>query len=283
MKKIALLITVILTLALSAYSSLSKNQSEPEVIKVGYIINGQPTTYQNNDGNPEGLEIEVLNLVDEALEDYTFKYEAGEQEAVLLGVDSDKYQVGLGNFFQTAARQEKYVFPEEPVGRSLISLIVRKEFEGTVNNLEDVSEKGFQFVSLPATNANYALLQNWNEDFPDKAVKIESASEWNGSEAVKWVAEGKFDVFLGPISYYRKAITELKLEDKVVVNDPFAYVNSYAIFNKDYEKLATEYSAAVKKIREDGKLDELAKKYYGSDDVYHYFDDKPEAKKYRWN
>lgn len=259
----------------------SNTEAAAKTITVGYISDGKPTTYKDESGEAQGLEVEVLKLVAKELPEYKFEFVAGDQDAVLLGVDLGKYQIGLGNFFRTAARKEKYVYPDESVGISLISLIVNKKYEGKVNNLEDVHNEGLTFVPLPATNGNYTMIQNWNKDHPDKTVKIGSAAQWNASESVKWVAEGRYDVMLGPGSVYKTIIKTLGLTDKVVVNDPFAYVNSYAIFGKDQSELAKKYSAAVKKLKENGTLDQLGKKFYG-EDVYHYFDNKTGADQYRW-
>ncbi len=266
----------------SSSVSASSSAATRKTITVGYISDGKPTTYKDESGQAQGLEVEVLKLVAKELPEYKFEFVAGDQSAVLLGVDLGKYQIGLGNFFKTSAREQKYVFPDESVGISLISLIVNKKYQATVSNLADVHNKDLTFVPLPATNANYTMILNWNKDHPDQTVKIGSAAEWNASEAVKWVAEGRYDVMLGPNSVYKSIISQLGLSDKVVVNDPFTYVNSYAIFGNDQAELASKYSAAVKKLKADGTLDQLGEKFYGSD-VYHYFDGKTGADQYRWN
>lgn len=291
MKKIISIILVLgLVFSLAACGSSSStgtssgqsNTPEKTKITVGYISSNKPLSYLDESGNEQGLEVEIMKKVIEQLPDYEVEFVAGDQEAVLLGVDTGKFQVGLGNFFKTAARAEKYVFPEEAVGISLISLIVAKENEGIINTPVDVHDNDLEFVPLPETNANYTMLQYFNQDHPDKAVKIGSAAEWNAAESVKWVAEGRYDVMLGPSSMYPGIIADLGLTDKVVVNDPFAYVNSYALFAKGQEDFAKKYSEVVKSLKEDGSFYDLAVEFYGRDD-YHYFDGKEGYEQYRWN
>jgi L-cystine transport system substrate-binding protein len=265
-------------------TSANKKEAAPKVVKVGYIVDNKPTAYKDESGKPTGLEIEVLKLVDKKLKNYKFEYHSGDQESVLLGVDSNKYQIGLGNFFKTPERAAKYIYPKQSVGISLIGLVVAKKYAGKVNDLQDVHNKHLTFVPLPSTNGNYTMLQNWNKDHPNKAVKIDSASQWNASEAVKWVAEGRYDVMLGPASVYKQIVATLGLDNKVAVNNPFSYVESYAIFHKDNDlkKLASEYDSVVKQLKANGTLDKLGKKFY-KEDVYHYFDNKKGADQYRWN
>ncbi len=241
----------------------SGDNTEVRVITVGYYPNGQPIIYSDENGDPQGYEIEVLKLVDERLEDVTFEYEAVDQDAIQLGLESGEYQIGASNFYYTDERAAKFIYPEENTGASLVSVIVRTEYQDTVKNLNDVYEQNFSLVPIPASNANYTILKQWNENNPDKQLNLESAAELIPAEALKWVAEGRYDAVVGPSTVYDQIRVEGGLSDQLVVQEPFTALPTYNLFNTNEQELADRYSAILKELKEDGTLGQLAVDFFG--------------------
>ena len=69
------------------------------IVKIGIGTDAMPNCYLDENGNLAGENYEVMCLVDELLPQYEFQYETGTQEAILIGLDTGTYAVGMNNFF----------------------------------------------------------------------------------------------------------------------------------------------------------------------------------------
>jgi L-cystine transport system substrate-binding protein len=140
--------------------------AEGTVIKIAYAVAGKPITYTDDDGKATGYDVEVMRLIDEALPQYTFNFIPTNDDDLLIGVETGKYDVGLKNTFFTESRALKYIFPEEWLGASSGGLLVRAEDADTLKSLEDIARLGKKLIPLSPQAAQHQLILLYNEQYP---------------------------------------------------------------------------------------------------------------------
>ena len=100
----------------------SASADSPRQVLIGIRQDLFPTSYIDEKGEPQGYDIDIIKKIDEKLPQYEFTYEAVSQEALLTGLESGKYAAAVAGFYTSDERQEKYLFPQEPIGGNLIGL-----------------------------------------------------------------------------------------------------------------------------------------------------------------
>lgn len=236
-------------------------------VKVAYDQAGKPMSYIDDKGNPTGYDVEVMKLIDEALEEYEFEYIGTSNDDLLLGVEQGKYQVGVKNAFWTEERTAKYIFPQEFLGLSSAGLVLKKENEH-IKNLSDFAAAGMTLAPIAANNAQYTVIAEYNEANPDNPVKLKAGEEFS-VDVVQWVNEGRVD---GGVqiegSFTGKVLTEggpyYHLKDQVVYNE-FAVIKTWPLFNKKEQEFADAYDKAIAEIKKTDALNKLSVEFYGKD------------------
>lgn len=111
----------------SSSASAGENKDGVTVVKVAYDQASKPMSYIDEKGNATGYDVEVMKLVDEALEDYEFQYVGTTSDDLLIGVEQGKYDVGVKNAFWTEERTQKYIFPQQFLGLSSAGIVLKKK------------------------------------------------------------------------------------------------------------------------------------------------------------
>ena len=243
------------------------NGSKVTKVKVAYDQASKPMTYIDENGKATGYDVEVMRLVDEALEDYEFEYVGTTSDDLLIGVEQGKYHVGVKNAFWTEERTEKYIFPQEFLGLSSAGLVLKKE-NAHIKNLGDFASAGFTLAPIAANNAQYTVIAEYNDANPDNQVKLQAGEDFI-VDVVQWVNEGRVD---GGVqiegSFTGQVLTEggpyYNLKDEVVYNE-FAVIKTWPLFNKKQQEFADAYDKAIAEIKESDALRELSKEFYGKD------------------
>lgn len=245
----------------------SQDSSDVKKIKVAYAISWKPITYQDENGEPAGYELDMLRLVDEKLEDYEFEYIGTTDDDLLIGVEQGKYDLGVKNIFYTDERAEKYVFPKEFTGLSSVGLLLKKENEH-IKDLSDFVAAGLELAPIAANNAQYTVVAKYNEENPDNPVKL-VAGDTFAVDAVQWVNEGRADGAIALEPVIDKQINDPEgpyhnLKDEVVYNE-FTVIKTWTLFNKNNQELADAFDEVIKEIKQTNALNELMVKHYGRD------------------
>ncbi|WP_096550306.1 transporter substrate-binding domain-containing protein [Ureibacillus thermosphaericus] len=245
----------------------SQDSSDVKKIKVAYAISWKPITYQDENGEPAGYELDMLRLVDEKLEDYEFEYIGTTDDDLLIGVEQGKYDLGVKNIFYTDERAEKYVFPKEFTGLSSVGLLLKKENEH-IKDLSDFAAAGLELAPIAANNAQYTVVAKYNEENPDNPVKL-VAGDTFAVDAVQWVNEGRADGAIALEPVIDKQINDPEgpyhnLKDEVVYNE-FTVIKTWTLFNKNNQELADAFDEVIKEIKQTNALNELMVKHYGRD------------------
>jgi len=275
MKKISLA-AVILTsvLALSACGSNTDkdnsgaaptNGGEPAanvtVLKVAQnAVPNPPFSYSNEQNVMEGYTVEYLKLLDERLEEYEFEYEQIAREAMLVGVESGKYDFAANFYYRNPDREAKYLFGNVEYGYSLNALIV-KEDRDDITSLDDMRGKTLTPMS-PSTGLR-TLVVDYNKENAGNPIIAEDIDAVTDAESVQWVADGKYDAYLTNKTVFDNVNAELKLPLKVatyVTKEPI-----WVLFNKDKTDLAARFDEVTQELIDDGTLPKLSEEWFGVD------------------
>lgn len=250
-------------------SENQENQETIKTIKVAFSQTGKPITFQNEKGEATGYDVEVFKLVDELLPQYEFEFVPTTDDDLLIGVESGKYNVGLKNAFYTDARAEKYIYPKEYLGASASGLVIRKEDEGTVRDLSDVATLGKKLLPIAPQDAQFALVQKYNEQNQDNQIEVETSESFVVQDGLIWIAEGRYDAWLVIKSTFDANVVAEdgpyhNLADKLSWST-FAATKTWPLFNKNEQEFADAYDEAIKQLKEEGKTKELLTQFLGED------------------
>lgn len=234
-------------------------------VKIAYDQASKPMSWIDENGKPTGYDVEVMKLVDELLPDYEFEFVGTTSDDLLIGVEQGKFQAGVKNAFWTEERTKKFLYPEEFLGLSSAGLVLRKEDEN-IKSLEDFASAGYSLAPIAANNAQYTVIEEYNNAHPDNPVKLQAGDSFT-VDVVQWVNEGRVDggvMIEGP---FEKQVTAKDgpyhhLKDEVVYNE-FDVIKTWPLFNREEKELAAAYDGAVKKLKEEKKLEELSEEFYG--------------------
>lgn len=275
MKKISLAIAgLVSVLALSACgtnaekdngaaAAVNGGEAAPSVtvLKVAQnAVPNPPFSFSNDSNVMEGYTVEYLKLLDERLEEYEFQYEQIAREAMLVGVESGKYDFAANYYYRNPDREAKYLFGELEYGYSLNALIV-KEDRDDIKSLDDMQGKTLTPMS-PSTGLR-TLVVDYNKEHADNPIIAEDIDAVTDAESIQWVAEGKYDAYLTNKTVFDNVNAELKLPLKIA-----AYVTKepiWVLFNKEKTDLVARFDEVTQELIDDGTLPELAKKWFGID------------------
>lgn len=249
-------------------SKVEKSESGATIVHVVHPPNNVPLAYEDEDGNLTGYEIEVLKLVDEALEDYEFVYEEAAQDAAFTGLSTGKYNVAITNSFYTDERAKNYNIPENQIGASPVGIVVAKENADKVYDLKTASEEGFKCAPQMAGDGLTYQLELWNTNNPDNQVEIEYTDNPNAfTDSIGFVAEGRYDFTIYPKTYYEVLVAAEdgslhEYYDKLAFS-LYSPVPTYPIVEKGNDELTKALSDELGKLKEDGTLEKLSEQFYG--------------------
>lgn len=256
-------------------NSATSSSGEVRTIKVAFGQTGVPYGYVDDDGNATGYDVEVLKLVDEALEDYEFEFVPTDAQDAWAGAAEGKYQIAITNSFYTAERAEKYIIPETHLGASIGVLIYRKG-EGPYTSWEDVANSGVSLVPIKSGDGWQFLVEDYNAKNPDNQINLELTDSQDWAAGLGYVAEGRYDVF-GTVltSWENNVVAEdgdyHNLYDQLEATQ-FTSVKTYTLINQDEQDLADKINEQLQELHASGKTAEISEEFYGYN-VLEYVED----------
>ena len=234
-------------------------------------------SYIDEEGNPDGYEFAAVKAVFDLLPQYELEFVPTSDEDLLIGLESGKYDIGTKGAWWTAAREENYIFPEHYIGTSMIGITFRTEDADQVTDLESFARFSGNLVPISPQNAQYNIIQHYNETHPDTQVQLTELDNFGSNDAYQWVLEGRYDAYVDIRSMY---------DDRVAAEDgeyhqyadqlsyvPYEAIPTWAFFNKNNQEVADAFDEAWEQLYEQGVFEELAQKYFG----YSLFDYVPEG------
>lgn len=240
-----------------------------KVVRVAFTNYYVPYDFVDKNGEPDGIEVQIMKEVAKALPQYQFKFEPTSDDDLLIGVESGKYDVGIKGVWQTEARKSKFIFPQKPIAASVIGLTFRKSDAGRITDMESFARTGGKLVPIAPQNAQFAIVEAFNKNHPATPVQLLPSESFQIADAYTWVLEGRYDAFFDiELAYKNNVAAEQGAYHKF--REQLAYVRyqaipTYPIFNKKNQELAAAYDQVVEQLTKSGKIKELEEKYFGED------------------
>ena len=112
--------------AATAVFGMTASADDVKTAEIVLEAENAPYTYEDDNGEPAGYEYEVLKLIDDYLDDWTFNYTVLDYETALAGTTSGKYDLDSGCKFRTPAREEAFLV-SNPYNYFFMNLVVKND------------------------------------------------------------------------------------------------------------------------------------------------------------
>jgi putative S-methylcysteine transport system substrate-binding protein len=261
-RKIALFISLAFVLFLAACggtteksgdSGKSEQSQEKKVIRAGSTAQSYPNGYEEN-GKLVGYDVEVLEKAAANL-GYEVEWVKSDFAGLMGQLETGKIDTVANFVAVTAERKEKYNF-SEPYAYAGATIVTHKDND--YDSLEDLKGKT---VSGVLGSNNVKNLENFDSEIIPKTYETRDGAM---NDAINKRVDGYVNSKSSLIAEIAKGDLPLKF-----VGDPFVYEDVALPFvkNEKGEQLSEEFNAEIKKLREDGTLTELSKKYFSNEDI----------------
>lgn len=214
--------------------------------------NWQPWTYEDENGELAGFEVEVSAAVCEKL-GVEPEYVTGEWDGLLAGVQGGRYDVMANGVGYTEERAQAYNFTDF-YAFNRTALVVRGD-NNEIKTLADLEGK----TTCNSANSTYQLLA---ESYGANVKDIETLDG-----TIEELLAGRVDATLNAevsINDYMKVQPDADI--KIVDFDPdVEKVGMIMPYGDDSVSLQQAINKALGELREDGTLAEISNKYFGMD------------------
>ena len=214
--------------------------------------NWAPWTYENEDCELVGFEVEVSRAVAEKL-GVTPEYVTGEWDGLLAGVQAGRYDVMANGVGYTEERAQAYYYSDF-YAFNRTALVVRRDNE-EIKSLEDLDGK----TTCNSANSTYQLLA---EKYGATVKEVESLAG-----TIDELMAGRVDATLNAevsINDYMREQPDADI--KIVAYDPdVEQVGMIMPYGASSDSLRDAINQALAELRADGTLTEISNKYFGMD------------------
>ena len=245
----------------SSSESSSGSASSADGVTVKHIGTGSsvpPFCYLDENGELQGYDIAVLHELDDRLEQYEFDIQYMDFSALIVSLDAGQLDMVSHQLVKSAARKEKYLFPEQYYCLSPMSLAVSSD-----SNITSLADMAGKKINQDPSSYEYQMCVAWNEAHPGEEMDIIAVTDLSTADGYKQVANGQVDAALTYQSTFNTVNAELgldlKLTDVVMVED------TYQMFASDEQEFCDAVSQALKEMLDDGTLSKLSDEYFGED------------------
>ena len=223
-----------------------------------------PYCYLDEDGKAVGFEYDLLAEVDKLLPQYEFEYQSLTFDQLILSLESGKVDLAAHQYEYTPEREEKYLFSGESYTSFITYLSVLKD--DTATSLEDLA--GQKIRAGGAAGATAQILTRWNEEHPGQEVDLifnENSTDEETAAALKSGAARATVMKKSDVAKLNKNFSEDGNEWLKTVGEPINDSRAYYLYCKDETELRDAVDGALKTMKENGKIKELAIKWVGYD------------------
>lgn len=266
-KKVGLSLLLIFTLLVfsgcstsSTNQASSKSSESVQLIIVGTSPSFPQVTFLDQNGKLTGFDIELVKAIDGRLPEYKFTFQTMDFANLLLSLTTNKIDFVSNEMEKNEERSQKYLFNNEPYAFWKTYIIVAKTNNQPIHSLDDLKGKK---VLTTATTAEANLLENYNKSH-NNAIQI-VYTNGSSNDTVSQITSGRVDATLGADFSLSLIDPQGKLK---ITGEPLASNGVYFVFRKNDQKeqlLSNRIDQALKKIKADGTLSKLSKKWLGQD------------------
>lgn len=259
MKKIIAIITLaaMLLSLCSCGAGEQKNDLLSQIKDKGTITiamegNWAPWTYEDENGNLVGFEVEVSGAVAEKL-GIKAEYVTGAWDGLLAGVQGGRYDLMANGVGYTDERAQSYYFSDFYAFNRTV--LVVKGDNTDITSMEDLNGK----TTCNSANSTYQLLA---EEYGATVLDVE---DLNGT--LEMVTSGRVDATLNAEVSINDFLKEKPDSDiKIVAYDKdVEKVGMIMPYGENSASLRDAINKALAELREEGKLAEISNKYFGMD------------------
>lgn len=234
-----------------AHAELMDDVSDRNELRIAIEANTPPFNFRDTSEQLSGFEVELGQLLAKEL-DVGADFVVVKSDELLSGVESGKYDIALNQVAVTPELEERLDF-SEPYSYTSAQLIVRQEEKRPLRNLE-----AFKGHSLGVVQGS---------SFAEQAQKVDGVdlrSYQDPVQPIKEVANDQIDGAISDRLLVPYAIRQSNLP--VTEGATFGPVLKLAIpFQKGNPAFQSAVDNALKRIRADGHLSALSKKWFGVD------------------
>ncbi|MGG3470342.1 transporter substrate-binding domain-containing protein [Neobacillus pocheonensis] len=270
MKKLTILITVLLTLALGACSSQETNNTSKASTetakgetKVQKIIVGTGTQFPNvcfidKNGKLTGYDVELVRKIDEKLPEYQFEFKTMEFSNLLISLETNKIDFIAHQMEVNEERQKKFLFNNEPYNIFPLHVTVKQDN----NQIESIADLKGKKVIVSATSNSAVFIEKYNKEH-NAGINIVYAG--NGPDStINQIKTGRADATITTpfsVDFLNK---QVDAQEKVV-GEPLLNSKVYFLLRKDETPLQKRIDEAIVELKKEGVVSELSKKWLGAD------------------
>lgn len=244
-----------------------------KTVKIARVFTSPPYNYNDEEGKQTGFETEVVKAAFELLPQYEVEFIDTTDEDLLTGIQTGKYDLGFKTAWWTAERAETFVIPQQDSGVTTVGLLIRSEDADEITSFETFSQFSGNLVPLAPSNAQYTVVDLWNQNNPDYPIDLQPAESFDTTEAITWLLEGRYDGHIVTGHYYKNNIVDEsgayhQFADQLSF---FIYeaIPTYPLFNGENQEIADAYDEAITQLKEDGTIEALELEFFG-EDLYQY-------------
>lgn len=232
-------------------------------IKVGTGGDIIPFAYVDKSGKLVGYEMEMIEVMGKEMPQYNITFQIADFPSLFAGLDSNRYQVLASNIFKRPDREAKYLFAANFHYKNT-TVIVVKEGRNDIKTLDDLAGKKAG-VGANIT-FNTTQMEKYNKEHPQKPINLIYV-DTDPVNLMRGVETGAYDAYVTENSYFSnfKQATGAKLQAIPMINDTFKQNTCWLLFRQDEQKIRDDFDKAFQKIQGDGRLNALARKYFGTD------------------
>ena len=252
--------TLAIIAAATAVFGMTASADDVKTAEIVLEAENAPYTYEDDNGEPAGYEYEVLKLIDDYLDDWTFNHTVLDYETALAGTTSGKYDLDSGCKFRTPAREEAFLV-SNPYNYFFMNLVVKND--SGIKSLEDMDGKSI--APIVATDGRAVALADWMEKHPDIKLDFETlAASGAMADEITSVEDGVYDAAYLSAEQANAILDETGYDD-LTVTDRVDGRDTAFLINKDQTELQEAVNKAIDALTEDGTLSKLTEEFFGED------------------
>lgn len=254
MKKGLLGIIIIAVIAIAGIGTLGKKE-ETKGIKIGTSGGYKPYTFQDDNGNLQGFEIDVWSEISKRT-GVEVNYETSSFSGLFGMLDSGKINTIANQITITEARKAKYLFTEPYVFYGA-QLVVKKGNNGI-----------YDFETLKGKKVGVSLGSNYEEMLRkfDKNNEIEIITYESYIGSLQDVALGRIDAVLNDKLAGLTAVKESGLDIQLGGEPVKKMENAFPFADTEANKeLVVEINKAIINMHKDGTFEKISLKWFPVD------------------
>ena len=251
--------------AQDAGQNTTQGNSDSQEVRKVYVAVGatfEPYTYIDENNQPAGYDVAVLQEIDNRLPQYEFQIENMELANISVALDAKKVSIGSQQFEKNPEREKKYLFTNEGFA-AYNKRLVYKKGRDDIHSIDDLVGKK---VSAGQGSNTAAILETYNAEHDNKIDIVYSNGATNEVFMMMIMNGRRGCHWLQPKKTFKKVRMKTFGGGYDINEDSyFSESQAYFMLAQGEEQLRDDMDTALKSMKEDGTLTKLSIEYTGSD------------------